>query len=133
MPNSPSVDRASGRHRKSRTMSPALRRAAVIVVTAPVAGTILFGTSAFAAERTVATTATLDPAEQKIADNLDTRVQDVRLGSTFSGVVIDSQSRTAVWGHDASTALMPASNTKLATSTAALTILGPDQDRKSVV
>jgi D-alanyl-D-alanine carboxypeptidase/D-alanyl-D-alanine-endopeptidase (penicillin-binding protein 4) len=128
MPNSPSVDGISGRHRKSRSLSPALRRVAVIVVTAPVAGTILFGTSAFAAEQTVAktTAATLDPAEQLIADNLDTRIQDVRLGSTLSGVVIDADSRQAVWGHDATTALMPASNTKLGTSTAALTVLGPD-------
>jgi D-alanyl-D-alanine carboxypeptidase/D-alanyl-D-alanine-endopeptidase (penicillin-binding protein 4) len=128
MPNSPSVDGISGRHRKSRSLSPALGRVAVIVVTAPVAGTILFGTSAFAAEQTVAktTAATLDPAEQQIADNLDTRIQDVRLGSTLSGVVIDADSRQAVWGHDATTALMPASNTKLGTSTAALTVLGPD-------
>ncbi|MBK3578918.1 D-alanyl-D-alanine carboxypeptidase/D-alanyl-D-alanine-endopeptidase [Streptomyces sp. MBT65] len=132
MSNSPSADRASGRHRKSRTAGPVLRRVAVIAVTAPVAGTILFGTSAFAAEqaapKTLAKTdtVTLDTAEQAIANNLDTRVQDVRLGSTFSGVVIDAQSTAAIWGHDATTALMPASNTKLATSTAALTILGPD-------
>jgi D-alanyl-D-alanine carboxypeptidase/D-alanyl-D-alanine-endopeptidase (penicillin-binding protein 4) len=128
MPNSPSADRSGGRHRKSGTLTPALRRAAVIAVTAPVAGTILFGTSAFAADNTATTTAaaTLDTAEQKIADNLDTRVQDTRLGSTFSGVVIDAGSNKLVWGHDATTALMPASNTKLATSTAALTVLGPD-------
>ncbi|MEU9158043.1 D-alanyl-D-alanine carboxypeptidase/D-alanyl-D-alanine-endopeptidase [Streptomyces sp. NPDC048417] len=128
MLNSPSVDSAGGRHRKSRTISPALRRAAVIAVTAPVAGTILFGTSAFAAGKTASktTAATLDPAEQKIADNLGTRILDTRLGSTLSGVVIDASSNKAVWGHDATTALMPASNTKLATSTAALTVLGPD-------
>ncbi|MEV6759280.1 D-alanyl-D-alanine carboxypeptidase/D-alanyl-D-alanine-endopeptidase [Streptomyces sp. NPDC051105] len=127
MLNSPSVDSAGGRHRKSRTISPAIRRAAVIAVTAPVAGTILFGTSAFAAEKAVSkTAAALDPAEQKIADNLGIRVQDTRLGSTLSGVVIDAESNKVVWGHDATTALMPASNTKLATSTAALTVLGPD-------
>ncbi|WP_262061665.1 D-alanyl-D-alanine carboxypeptidase/D-alanyl-D-alanine-endopeptidase [Streptomyces sp. STR69] len=123
MPNSPSTDHASGRHRKSRTVSPMFRRVAVIAVTAPVAGTILFGTSAFAAGRTAAT---LDPSEQKIATNLDTRIQDTRLGTTLSGVVIDAQSNNVVWGHDATTALMPASNTKLGTSTAALTVLGPD-------
>ncbi|MEV6484031.1 D-alanyl-D-alanine carboxypeptidase/D-alanyl-D-alanine-endopeptidase [Streptomyces sp. NPDC051576] len=128
MPDSPSADRSGGRHRKSRTTAPALRRAAVIAVTTPVAGTILFGASAFAAGTTAPKTAavTLDPAEQTIADNLNTRVQDTRLGSTFSGVVIDAASDKVVWGHDATTALMPASNTKLATSTAALTILGPD-------
>ncbi|MER5525746.1 D-alanyl-D-alanine carboxypeptidase/D-alanyl-D-alanine-endopeptidase [Streptomyces sp. NPDC002677] len=128
MLNSPSAGRAGGRHRRSRAINPALRRAAVIAVTAPVAGTILFGTSAFAAEKTVskASAATLDPAEQKIADDLGTRIQDIRLGSTLSGVVIDAESNKVVWGHDAATALMPASNTKLATSTAALTVLGPD-------
>ncbi|MFF4901310.1 D-alanyl-D-alanine carboxypeptidase/D-alanyl-D-alanine-endopeptidase [Streptomyces sp. NPDC001068] len=120
MSNSSSAGHAGSRHRGRGTIRPALRRAAVIAVTAPVAGTILFGTSAFAAP------ATLDPAEQSIADNLDVRVQDTRLGPTLSGVVIDADSGGLVWGHDATTALMPASNTKLATSTAALTILGPD-------
>ncbi|WP_055524982.1 D-alanyl-D-alanine carboxypeptidase/D-alanyl-D-alanine endopeptidase [Streptomyces graminilatus] len=188
MPSSSSADRTGGRHRKSGTANPALRRAAVIAVTAPVAGTILFGSSAFAADKTtdksvtktvakpVAKTVTntaaktdkvskvskvdnavaktaakpagtktsgvkspgtkspgvktggadLDPAEQKIADNLNTRVQDIRLGNIFSGVVVDAGSDKTVWGHDASTALMPASNTKLGTATAALTVLGPD-------
>ncbi|MFF4703432.1 D-alanyl-D-alanine carboxypeptidase/D-alanyl-D-alanine endopeptidase [Streptomyces sp. NPDC001288] len=119
MPNSPSADR-TGARRRSRPVAPLLRRAAVVAMTAPVAGTILFATSAFAAP------AVLDPAEQTIADHLDTRVQDTRLGGTLSGVVIDAGAGTAVWGHDATTALMPASNTKLATSTAALTVLGPD-------
>ncbi|MGW1617580.1 D-alanyl-D-alanine carboxypeptidase/D-alanyl-D-alanine endopeptidase [Streptomyces sp. NPDC002172] len=127
MSNPPSPVRTSARHRKARTVHPALRRVAVVAVTAPIAGTVLFGTTAFAAGKTDAKTAAtaLDPAEQKIADNLDTRVQDTRLGSTLSGVVIDAASDKAVWGHDASTALMPASNTKLGTATAALTVLGP--------
>jgi D-alanyl-D-alanine carboxypeptidase/D-alanyl-D-alanine-endopeptidase (penicillin-binding protein 4) len=126
MPRSLSAARVSGRHRKTRTPSPSLRRAAVIAVTAPVAGTILAGPSAFAADKPVAKTAALDPAEQKIAKNLDTRARDTRLGKTLSGVVIDAKSGNTVWGHGASTALMPASNTKLATATAALTVLGPD-------
>ncbi|MEU9456446.1 D-alanyl-D-alanine carboxypeptidase/D-alanyl-D-alanine-endopeptidase [Streptomyces sp. NPDC048277] len=109
-------------------MNPALRRAAVLAVAVPVAGTILSAPSAFAADKAVSKTAAtvLDPAEQKIADNLNTRSQDTRLGSTLSGVVIDAASRKTVWGHDATTALMPASNTKLGTATAALTVLGPD-------
>ncbi|GGM95320.1 D-alanyl-D-alanine carboxypeptidase/D-alanyl-D-alanine endopeptidase [Streptomyces fuscichromogenes] len=128
MSNPPSPVHSTGRHRKARTLSPAFRRVAVVAVTAPVAGTILFGTTAFAAGNTASRTAAtaLDPAEQTIADNLDTRVQDTRLGSTLSGVVIDATSRNVVWGHDATTALMPASNTKLGTATAALTVLGPD-------
>ncbi|WP_369228675.1 D-alanyl-D-alanine carboxypeptidase/D-alanyl-D-alanine-endopeptidase (plasmid) [Streptomyces sp. R39] len=127
MLNSPISARPGGRHRKTGTTSPALRRALIIAVTAPAVGTILTAPSAFAVDKPVAKTATaLDPAEQKIADNLDTRIQDIRLGSTLSGVVLDAESRRVVWGHDAATALMPASNTKLGTATAALTVLGPD-------
>ncbi|MFE7277091.1 D-alanyl-D-alanine carboxypeptidase, partial [Streptomyces sp. NPDC057623] len=124
----PSAVRSSGRHRKARTPNPALRRAAVLAVTAPVAGAVLSGPSAFAAGKATAKAGVteLDAAEQKIADNLNTRSQDTRLGSTLSGVVIDAKSDKVVWGHDADTALMAASNTKLATSTAALTVLGPD-------
>ncbi|MFF4121282.1 D-alanyl-D-alanine carboxypeptidase/D-alanyl-D-alanine endopeptidase [Streptomyces sp. NPDC001714] len=127
MSNPPSSVRTSAGHRRARAVHPALRRVAVVAVTAPIAGTVLFGTSAFAADKAVSRTAAtaLDPAEQKIADNLDTRVQDTRLGTTLSGVVIDAASDKAVWGHDATTALMPASNTKLGTATAALTVLGP--------
>lgn len=123
-----STDASGGRHRKPRAMSPSVRRALLAAATAPIAGSILAGPSAFAADKAVPrTTATeLDPAEQKIADNLNTRTVDARLGSTLSGVVIDAESDKVVWGHDATTALMPASNTKLATSTAALTVLGPD-------
>ncbi|MFF8973580.1 D-alanyl-D-alanine carboxypeptidase/D-alanyl-D-alanine-endopeptidase [Streptomyces sp. NPDC014995] len=109
-------------------MSPSVRRTLVLAVTAPIAGTILTAPSAFAADKAVAKSSAteLDPAEQKIADNLNTRSQDPRLGSNLSGVVIDAKSDKVVWGHNAETALMPASNTKLATATAALTVLGPD-------
>ncbi|MEV5842912.1 D-alanyl-D-alanine carboxypeptidase/D-alanyl-D-alanine-endopeptidase [Streptomyces sp. NPDC051985] len=105
--------------------SSALRRAAVLAVAVPVAGTFLSALSAPAAFAAGQATAVLDPAEQRIADNLDTRSQDVRLGSTLGGVVLDAGSRKPVWGHGATTALMPASNTKLGTATAALTVLGP--------
>ncbi|MFE7274206.1 D-alanyl-D-alanine carboxypeptidase/D-alanyl-D-alanine-endopeptidase [Streptomyces sp. NPDC057623] len=123
-----SAVRGTGRHRKARAQNPALRRAAVLAVAAPVAGAILAGPSAFAAGKatTKAGATELDAAEQKIADNLNTRTKDTRLGSNLSGVVIDAKSDKVVWGHNADTALMPASNTKLATSTAALTVLGPD-------
>lgn len=99
----------------------------MVVAAGPIAGSILAAPSAFAADKAVSrtTVTALDAAEQKIADNLNTRSQDARLGSTLSGVVVDAKSDKVVWGHDATTALMPASNTKLATSTAALTVLGP--------
>lgn len=137
MPELPSVARSGGRHRKVRTPNPSLRRVAVLAVSAPVAGTILAAPSAFAADKAVSKSVSsgsavkadvteLDPTEQKIADGLDARSQDARLGSMLSGVVIDAKSDKVVWGHNATTALMPASNAKLATATAALTILGPD-------
>ncbi|MGW0708141.1 D-alanyl-D-alanine carboxypeptidase/D-alanyl-D-alanine endopeptidase [Streptomyces sp. NPDC002643] len=132
----PTAARPAGRHRKAKPANPSLRRMAVLAVTAPVAGTILAAPSAFAADKAVSKTAAktvsqgdvteLNAAEQQIADNLNTRSQDTRLGSSLSGVVIDAKSDKVVWGHNATTALMPASNTKLATATAALTVLGPN-------
>ncbi|MEU1553269.1 D-alanyl-D-alanine carboxypeptidase/D-alanyl-D-alanine-endopeptidase [Streptomyces scabiei] len=132
MPLPSSGVRATGRHRKAKAPNPALRRAAVLALVAPVAGTIMAGTSAFAADKATAKPTAkpgateLDPAEQKIADNLNTRSQDTRLGTRLGGVVIDAGSDKVVWGHNADTALMAASNTKLATATAALTVLGPE-------
>ncbi|MEV1085185.1 D-alanyl-D-alanine carboxypeptidase/D-alanyl-D-alanine-endopeptidase [Streptomyces sp. NPDC050211] len=111
-------------------MSPSLRRALVIVATAPLAATMLTAPSAVAvaADPTAAqrSAAELDRAERKMARNLDIRVRDRRLGGRVSGVVIDAKSDRTIWGHHATTALMPASNVKLATAVAALTALGPD-------
>lgn len=123
-----STSAVGGRHRKPKAMSPAVRRTLVIAATGPIAGAILAAPSAFAAGKAVSKTSVTDlnPAEQKIADNLNTRSQDARLGSTLSGVVIDAKTDKVVWGHNATTALMPASNTKLAVAAAALTVLGPD-------
>ncbi|CAL9596025.1 D-alanyl-D-alanine carboxypeptidase/D-alanyl-D-alanine endopeptidase [Streptomyces sp. enrichment culture] len=64
--------------------------------------------------------------DQSIVDALEARIDDPRLGTNLSGVVLDAASDEVIWDHDASTALMPASNAKLATATAALTVLGPD-------
>ena len=127
MLNSRPTTARSGRHRKTKQASPSVRRAVVLAVATPVAGILLTAPSAFAAGKTAPKTgsAELDPAERQIAANLNTRSQDARLGSTLSGVVLDATSHKVVWGHDATTALMPASNTKLATATAALTVLGP--------
>ncbi|WP_399895783.1 D-alanyl-D-alanine carboxypeptidase/D-alanyl-D-alanine-endopeptidase [Streptomyces sp. BBFR51] len=123
------------RHRKVRTAGSAVRRAVVLAMAVPVASVALTGTSAFAADQNTATTvpdATPDQDgglggdEEQLVKNLDTRVLDQRLGADVSGVVLDADSGTALWGHNATTAMMPASNAKLATSTAALTVMGPD-------
>ncbi|MGW0770006.1 D-alanyl-D-alanine carboxypeptidase/D-alanyl-D-alanine endopeptidase [Streptomyces sp. NPDC002676] len=104
------------------------RRALVLAVAVPAASAALAAPSAFAAQKGVGTTAKshdLETDDQQMAKNLETRILDQRLGSNVSGVVLNAGSNTTVWGHNASTALMPASNVKLATSTAALTVLGP--------
>ncbi|MEU9057256.1 D-alanyl-D-alanine carboxypeptidase/D-alanyl-D-alanine-endopeptidase [Streptomyces sp. NPDC048384] len=118
------------RHRKPRQNGPGtgLRRAFVLTLTVPVASAALAGPSAFAAGKGVGTTARpdyLDDGDQQMAASLETRVLDQRLGPDVSGVVLDADSDTVIWGHNAFAALMPASNAKVATSIAALTVLGP--------
>lgn len=110
------------RHPEPGTIGRTARRALVLAVTVPFATAALLGQGAASAADGPA-----DPTDQQIAKNLDARIQDPRLaGSTLSGVVVDAGSGREVWDHDAATTLMPASNMKLATSTAALTVLGPD-------
>ncbi|MDQ0934870.1 D-alanyl-D-alanine carboxypeptidase/D-alanyl-D-alanine endopeptidase [Streptomyces turgidiscabies] len=133
-------------HRKPKQFGAGARRALVLAMAVPVASAALVGPSAFAADKNTAATAQdttpdttpdandgLDSADQAIAANLNTRVIDERLGSNVSGVVLDAESDGTVWDHNGATALMPASNTKLATATAALTVLGPDHRFKTKV
>ncbi|MFG2356985.1 D-alanyl-D-alanine carboxypeptidase/D-alanyl-D-alanine-endopeptidase [Streptomyces sp. NPDC048521] len=123
------------RHRRTGQSGTGLRRTVVLALAVPVASAALAGPSAFAAGNgTTAqagsgasgSTGLADPDDQQMATNLDARVLDQRLGSEVSGVVLDADSDSTLWDHDGSTALMPASNVKLATSTAALTVLGPE-------
>ncbi|MFC9914361.1 D-alanyl-D-alanine carboxypeptidase/D-alanyl-D-alanine-endopeptidase [Streptomyces sp. NPDC127197] len=120
------------RHRKVRQGGSGVRRAVVLAIAVPMASAALAGPSAFAASGNSATgtaadaTEGVDADDQQMAANLDTRVLDQRLGSDVSGVVLDADSDSTLWDHNGSTALMPASNVKLATSTAALTVLGPE-------
>ncbi|MER6703094.1 D-alanyl-D-alanine carboxypeptidase/D-alanyl-D-alanine endopeptidase [Streptomyces fumanus] len=119
------------RHRKVRVGRVGARRALVLAMAVPVASAALTGTSAFAADDTTSTTTAqgvsldgLDPDDAQLVKNLTERVADPRLGTDVSGVVLDADSDTALWDHNGSTALMPASNAKLATATTALTLLG---------
>jgi D-alanyl-D-alanine carboxypeptidase/D-alanyl-D-alanine-endopeptidase (penicillin-binding protein 4) len=137
-PASPSTPHAPvrHRHRKPKAMNAAARRALVLAATAPVAGAVLAGPSAFAADKSAAAAATvpdaagpLDDADRTMAAKLGERINNPSLtsdGSSLSGVVLDAASDKVIWGHNASTALMPASNAKLATATAALNVLGPE-------
>ncbi|SHI49631.1 D-alanyl-D-alanine carboxypeptidase/D-alanyl-D-alanine endopeptidase [Streptomyces sp. 3214.6] len=120
------------RHRKAKQSSTGVRRAIVLALAVPVTSAALAGPSAFAAEKGIGTTAKdtapsqgLDADDQQMVTNLETRVLDQRLGANVSGVVLDADSDSTLWDHNGATAMMPASNVKLATSTAALTILGP--------
>ncbi|MFI7294527.1 D-alanyl-D-alanine carboxypeptidase/D-alanyl-D-alanine-endopeptidase [Streptomyces sp. NPDC050121] len=120
------------RHRKAKQSSTGVRRAIVLALAVPVTSAALAGPSAFAAEKGIGTTAKdtapsqgLDTDDQQMVTNLETRVLDQRLGANVSGVVLDADSDSTLWDHNGATAMMPASNVKLATSTAALTVLGP--------
>ncbi|KUN16197.1 peptidase S13 [Streptomyces corchorusii] len=128
------------RHRRAKQSGTGLRRTVVLALAVPVASAALAGPSAFAAGNGngngngTTTTAggasggaeSADPSDRQMAANLDARVLDQRLGADVSGVVLDADSDETLWDHDGSTALMPASNVKLATATAALTVLGPE-------
>jgi D-alanyl-D-alanine carboxypeptidase/D-alanyl-D-alanine-endopeptidase (penicillin-binding protein 4) len=99
----------------------------------PVASATLAGTSAFAAD--VSTPQQLGVSvddlaadDAQLVKNLNERLADERLGTEVSGVVLDADSDTALWDHNGSTALMPASNAKLATATTALTLLGANHE-----
>ncbi|WP_320774289.1 D-alanyl-D-alanine carboxypeptidase/D-alanyl-D-alanine-endopeptidase [Streptomyces sp. CRN 30] len=123
------------RHRRTRVSRTSARRALVLAMAVPVASATLAGTSAFAADDTATTAAsgattagTLDADDQKLIENLTERVADERLGTDVSGVVLDADSDTTLWDHNGSTALMPASNAKLATATTALTLLGANHE-----
>ncbi|MFJ3949251.1 D-alanyl-D-alanine carboxypeptidase [Streptomyces libani] len=125
------------RHRRPKPMTTAVRRALAFAATAPVAGVMMAGPSAYAAENTGAAKPSLSTpdsdsaikadaahSDQKPIENPHTRINDSHMGSSVSGVVLDRAADRVVRGHRASTALLPAFHTKLAT--AALTALGPE-------
>jgi D-alanyl-D-alanine carboxypeptidase/D-alanyl-D-alanine-endopeptidase (penicillin-binding protein 4) len=109
------------------------RRALVLAMAVPVASATLAGTSAFAADDTTPQTQgvsvdDLAADDAQLVENLNERLADKRLGTDVSGVVLDADSDTALWDHNGATALMPASNAKLATATTALTLLGAQHE-----
>ncbi|MFI7346130.1 D-alanyl-D-alanine carboxypeptidase/D-alanyl-D-alanine-endopeptidase [Streptomyces sp. NPDC049936] len=121
------------RHRRARVGRIGARRALVLAMAVPVASATLAGTSAFAADDSAAAPQGiavdgLDADDAQLVKNLNERVADERLGANVSGVVLDADSDTALWDHNGSTTLMPASNAKLATATTALTLLGANHE-----
>ncbi|MGW5088256.1 D-alanyl-D-alanine carboxypeptidase/D-alanyl-D-alanine endopeptidase [Streptomyces coelicoflavus] len=121
------------RHRKARVSRVGARRALVLAMAVPVASATLAGTSAFAADDSSPrpqgiSVDDLAADDAQLVKNLNERLADERLGNDVSGVVLDADSDTALWDHNGSTALMPASNAKLATATTALTLLGANHE-----
>lgn len=121
------------RHRKARVSRVGARRALVLAMAVPVASAALAGTSAFAADGNAPqqqgiSADDLAADDAQLVKNLNERLADERLGTDVSGVVLDADSDTALWDHNGSTALMPASNAKLATATTALTLLGANHE-----
>ncbi|CAM5693712.1 hypothetical protein SVIOM342S_03333 [Streptomyces violaceorubidus] len=121
------------RHRKARVSRVGARRALVLAMAVPVASATLAGTSAFAADDSTPQSQgisvdDLAADDAQLVKNLNERLADERLGTDVSGVVLDADSDTALWDHNGSTALMPASNAKLATATTALTLLGANHE-----
>ncbi|AXL91689.1 D-alanyl-D-alanine carboxypeptidase/D-alanyl-D-alanine-endopeptidase [Streptomyces sp. CB09001] len=121
------------RHRRARVGRIGARRALVLAMAVPVASATLAGTSAFAADDNTPrpqgiSLDDLAADDAQLVKNLNERLADERLGTDVSGVVLDADSDTALWDHNGSTALMPASNAKLATATTALTLLGANHE-----
>ncbi|MFH8439977.1 D-alanyl-D-alanine carboxypeptidase/D-alanyl-D-alanine-endopeptidase [Streptomyces sp. NPDC018026] len=121
------------RHRRARVSRVGARRALVLAMAVPVASATLAGTSAFAADDNSPrpqgiSVDDLAADDAQLVENLNERLADERLGTDVSGVVLDADSDTALWDHNGSTALMPASNAKLATATTALTLLGANHE-----
>lgn len=62
-----------------------------------------------------------------LGQSIDKLLADKRLDGAVAGVdVIDADTGSTLYQHQADTRLLPASNTKLLTSTAAMDVLGPD-------
>jgi D-alanyl-D-alanine carboxypeptidase/D-alanyl-D-alanine-endopeptidase (penicillin-binding protein 4) len=100
---------------------------ASLAVAAPVAqaaptSTIPAGMSATPAAAARALPAS---ADRRMSTLLSSRATAARLGSRFSGTVLDVASGATVWSRRGTTALMPASTTKLVTATNALSVYGP--------
>ncbi|MFC4887905.1 D-alanyl-D-alanine carboxypeptidase/D-alanyl-D-alanine-endopeptidase [Streptomyces beijiangensis] len=65
------------------------------------------------------------PAQQTLAAALDPLLTDPALGSVRTAAVIDTATGRLLYGSGADRAMTPASTVKLATTTAALSVLGP--------
>jgi D-alanyl-D-alanine carboxypeptidase/D-alanyl-D-alanine-endopeptidase (penicillin-binding protein 4) len=112
------AERVAARPKATHTSAAGPRRTAV-ASPAPLAADVLApatGSSAVAA-----------PTKEGLAETLVPLVKaSSGLGSVFTAAVVDAATGRLVYGLGAGTAGVPASTTKIATATAALSLLGPD-------
>lgn len=96
--------------------------------TRPLALAVLAGAALVAGSPATGTAAPTDsPAVTRLTSTLDTILADARLdGSQAAVVVRDATTGETLYHRNGDRRLLPASNTKLLTSAAALEILGPD-------
>ncbi|WP_344265273.1 D-alanyl-D-alanine carboxypeptidase/D-alanyl-D-alanine endopeptidase [Streptomyces sodiiphilus] len=98
------------------TRRPPLRRLLIAPVTACLAVTLAWSSPAGA-----------EPSTAAFSSAIDEILTDPRLdGAQASVLVADAATGRTLYEHDAADRLMPASNTKLLTSAAAMDLLGPD-------
>jgi D-alanyl-D-alanine carboxypeptidase/D-alanyl-D-alanine-endopeptidase (penicillin-binding protein 4) len=107
------------------TVVAAVATLGLLVAGAPAEGRSLPGTRAVT-RPPVTGVYQLSSADARIASMLAARATTATFGTSFSGVVLDAASQRVVWEKNARTALKPASTTKLATASDALTVFGPD-------
>ncbi|MFF8844732.1 D-alanyl-D-alanine carboxypeptidase/D-alanyl-D-alanine-endopeptidase [Streptomyces sp. NPDC015127] len=90
-------------------------------------GWIWTAVAGLACTLTLSSPAGAGPSDTGLGDAIDTILADARLdGGSASVVVADATTGERLYRRDAADRLMPASNTKLPTSVAAMALLGPD-------
>ena len=111
-----------------QTSRPVLRRAASAATAATtLAAALLLGSAPGSATAAGTTGYTKTAADVRMTSALTARATVARFGTAFSGAVIDADSDTVLWRKNGTTALMPASTTKLVTAANALTTFGPEK------
>ncbi|MFI2372480.1 D-alanyl-D-alanine carboxypeptidase/D-alanyl-D-alanine-endopeptidase [Streptomyces sp. NPDC018833] len=90
-------------------------------------GWIWTAVAGLACTLTLSSPADAGPSDTGLRNAIDAILSDARLdGGAASVVIADATTRERLYRHDAADRLMPASNTKLPTSVAAMALLGPD-------
>jgi D-alanyl-D-alanine carboxypeptidase/D-alanyl-D-alanine-endopeptidase (penicillin-binding protein 4) len=119
----PAPRRARHRLAAATTVTAALTTALVATTIAPATADPI--TPSGNTTRALTTTHLTTAADRRMNQALATRATTARFGTAFSGAVIDVTNGNLVWSKNGTTALRPASTTKLVTATNALRVFGP--------